>query len=307
MDTRAEVKLEDFDALFNGASAEMEKVLFACGNDGQKKNVPVIEIDLDSIKPFPKHPFKVRDDEEMIQLIENIKEYGVLHPVIVRELEDGSYEMISGHRRKYASARAGKTSIPARVLELTDDEATILMADANFLQRTTISFSEKAHAYRMRFDAIKHQGQKGEGSSYSEMHMMSGDSKRSIQRLIRLSYLIDELLDMVDNKRLGVVPGVDISYLSEDEQRLVLWAVNETGVKISADQSSRIKKLAAEGNLTKESLLYILEESEENESFRFTMNERQLNEFFTNAEDIQEIEHVILTLLKKWKEGKVNV
>ena len=307
MDTRAEIQLTDFDTLFSGGSAEMEKALFTCGHGDHKLNVPVIEIDIESIKPFPGHPFKVRDDEEMNQLIENIKEYGVLHPVLVRRLNNGTYEMISGHRRKYASVRAGKVTIPARVLELTDDEATILMADANFLQRTFISLSEKAHAYRMKFDAIKHQGQRGEGSSYSEMGNISGESRKTIQRLIRLSYLIDELLEMVDAKKLGVVQGVDISYLSDDDQRLVLWGLNETGVKLSINQSSMIKKLASESDLTKESLLYILAEQEVKEVFRFTMNERQLNEFFTNAEDIQEIERIILALLVKWKEGKINV
>ncbi len=306
MDTRAEIQLTDFDTLFSGGSAEMEKALFTCGHGDHKLNIPVVELKVHEIEAFPRHPFKVKDDEDMKMLVENIKEYGVLHPVIVRETNDGRYEMISGHRRKYASELAGIETIPARVMKLTDEEATILMADANFLQRTEIAISEKAKAYRMKFEAIKRQGKRGTGSSYVEIGGITGESKKTIQRLIRISYLTDELMEMIDDKRLGLLQGVNISYLPESDQDIVLWGINETDAKMTVNQSVMIKNLALENKLTMEAMVFILQKNDKT-AYKFVMDEYQLKEFFTDSEKPEEIERIILGLLIKWREGKVDV
>ena len=245
MGKRAGIELDDFDALFGGDTSALESKLVSASTN--KADYPVMDINIELIDEFPEHPFKVIDDEEMDKLAANIAEYGVLHPGIIREAGNGRYQMISGHRRLYASRKAGKVTMPVRIMNLSDDEATILMADANFLQRVEIMPSEKAKAYKKKYDAIKSQGKKGTGNSLKTLGEAAGESDKTVQRFIRLSYLSDALLELVDVNKLGVKQGAEISYLSDEYQGYVLDAIEQTGVNMSIDQAMKIKEYGTNG------------------------------------------------------------
>jgi len=301
MSKRAGIELDDFEALFGSDEGGIDEMMPSIGKRN-KADYPVVDIALSEIDSFPGHPFKVIDDEEMALLAENVAEYGVMHPVIVRKAAD-RYQMISGHRRLYASNKAGKKTIPARIMELSDDDAAILMADANFLQRAEIKPSEKAKAYRMKYEAAKRQGKKGTGSSFEEIGDTAGESGRTVQRFIRLSYLSDSLLEFVDSGKLGIVQGVDISFLNEEYQRYVLDAVLQTGVNMNKDQSAKIKEYGLNGKLIPEMVLLILTEKKPKMRV-FSMKAEKLNEYFTEEYSDNEIEKIILELLDNWKKGR---
>ena len=301
MGKRAGIELDDFDALFGGDTSALESKLVSASTN--KADYPVMDINIELIDEFPEHPFKVIDDEEMDKLAANIAEYGVLHPGIIREAGNGRYQMISGHRRLYASRKAGKVTMPVRIMNLSDDEATILMADANFLQRVEIMPSEKAKAYKKKYDAIKSQGKKGTGNSLKTLGEAAGESDKTVQRFIRLSYLSDALLELVDVNKLGVKQGVEISYLSDEYQGYVLDAIEQTGVNMSIDQAMKIKEYGTNGKLIPEMVILIL--TEKKPSIRkFSLKAEKLNQYFTDEYSNEEIEQIILQLLEKWKGGE---
>lgn len=240
----------------------------------------VEEIDISKITDFPDHPFKVRNDEQMQEMVKSVKEYGVILPVIVRPKEDGTYEMISGHRRKRACELAGVKQIRSIVQDLTDDEATILMVDSN-IQREEILPSEKAFAYKMKLEAMKHQGKRVDLEEYETSVPMAhnfenmtsreilgkqvGESQDQIRRYIRLTYLIPELLKQVDLKRVAFRPAVELSYLSEENQYVVQNIFEFDEVTPSLSQAIRLKKLEQEGKLTEEKIEEIMGQEKPNQ------------------------------------------
>lgn len=224
----AKVKLSSYDDLFGNAE---EKT----GSEEQ-----IIRAKLTDLHEFRNHPFRVLDDEKMEETTESISKYGVLVPGIARPRAEGGYEIIAGHRRKRGSERAGKEDMPVIVRNYTDDEATIIMVDSN-IQREDILPSEKAKAYAMKYEAMKHQGRKGNGNTLDEVGEAAGESGKTVQRYIWLARLSDELLELVDRKKIGLVQGVDISFLSEDAQQWVLVILEESGANISTVQSAKLK------------------------------------------------------------------
>ncbi|MBP9989548.1 MAG: ParB/RepB/Spo0J family partition protein [Ruminococcus sp.] len=237
------------------------------------KRERIFDIPISDIKNFPNHPYKVLDDERMTELVESIKDHGLLQPVLVRPIENGKYEMVSGHRRKRAFEIAGFETIPCRVQEMTLEEATITMVESN-CYRETILPSEKAKAYKMRLDAMNRQGQRTDLSfspvakklnSAKEFADSMGESKDNIYRYIRLNNLIPELLELVDEGRMKLRPAVEISYLTEDEQRNLLNAIEMNDATPSHAQAIRMRKLSAEGNLTTDSINDIMCEEKPNQ------------------------------------------
>lgn len=297
------IKLTSYDELF-GLDEEStveeitEKQEFVRSSDGQ-----IVEISLDKLVEFNRHPFRVEDDEKMNETVESIKDAGVLVPILVRpsmqENSEGMYEILSGHRRWHASKLAGKTSVPAIIRECSNDEAVIVMVDSN-IQREDISVTEKAKAYRMKYDALKHRGTGG-GSTLVAMSENSGDNPKTIQRLIRLSFLSDDLLSMVEEKRLGLIQGVDISYLESEEQNEVFNQISVCNKNISLDQAALLKETFKNGELTKAKIYEILDEKKV-ESRKVSLNSKKLDSYFTPDVSRKDIEKLILKLLDEWKE-----
>ena len=251
-------------------------------------------IDISKIKNFPDHPFKVLDDDKMEEMVKSIKEYGVILPVIVRPKEDGTYEMISGHRRKRACELAGVKQIRAIVKDLSDDEATILMVDSN-IQREEILPSEKAFAYKMKLEAMKHQGKRvdlEEDTTYRPMgdklksaEIMGqeiGESARTIQRYIRLIYLIPELLEEVDNKRIAFRPAVELSYLEEDYQYVVLNKLQYDEVSPSLSQAITLKKMQQEGTISEERIENLLDKEKPNQKEFIKIHNDRIEKYIPN-------------------------
>lgn len=238
----------------------------------EEKLSKIRDIPLSQIDDFPDHPFKVKDDEDMMQLIESIKERGIITPATVRLKDDGRYELISGHRRKRACELAGFETLRCEVVELTKDEATILMVESNY-QRSQILSSEKAFAYKMRLDAMKRQGQRtdltsrpvGTKLSVSEISQETGDSERQVHRYIRLTNLVPELLEFVDEGRIKMRPAVELSYLDEDCQRDIVDEIDMNEVTPSHDQAIRMRKFFDEGKLTTEVIEAIMSEEKPNQ------------------------------------------
>ena len=263
--------------------------LFSNEEMRQDAKLPRIrEIPLKEIDDFPDHPFQVRDDEDMMQLVESIKEKGVITPVMLRKKEDGRYEMVSGHRRKRAAELAGMETIRSEVVEMDRDEATILMVDSNF-QRSEILPSEKAFAYRMRLDAMKRQagrpskdnscpvgadlrGQRSDNLLAKEVN----DSARQIQRYIRLTYLVPELLEMVDARQMKMRPAVEISYLDEDCQRDLVFAIDDNMCTPSHDQAIRMRRLFEQNLLNTELIYNIMEEDKPNQRDRLIIHNKNV-------------------------------
>ena len=242
--------------------------IFKTEEDRQDTGEHVVMVSLDKIHPFKNHPFKVQDDEEMQKTAESIKQYGVLVPAIVRPMENGEYEMISGHRRRYASMLAGKETMPVIVREMDDDTAVILMVDSN-LQREHILPSERAKAYQMKMDALKRQGQRTDLTSRQvgtklrtdeKVAIDTGESARQVQRFVRLNNLIPELLDMVDDKKLAFNPAVELSYLKPEEQKEFLTAMESAQTSPSLSQAQRIKKASQEGKCSPDMMQDIMDE-----------------------------------------------
>lgn len=268
------------------------------------KNIP-----LDELHPFKNHPFKILNNEEMERMIESIRKVGTITPALARPLPDGGYELISGHRRLAACQVLGIETMPVIVREMSDDEAVIAMVDAN-LQRETILPSEKAFAYKMKLEAIKHQGvtsrQVGEKLlSVTQVSKDSDDSERQIQRYIRLTYLIPELLSMVDDNKIAFNPAVEISYLDREEQLTLLDAINMNDCTPSHAQSIRLKKMSQNGLLTADAIYAILSEEKPNQKEQIKLPRDELRKYFPQNYSDEQIKRDILKgleLLKRQRE-----
>ena len=267
--------------------------------DSDNLKTDVRDVMLDELYPFEGHPFKVKDDVRMEELVASIKEHGVLVPGIARIRSKGGYEIIAGHSRKKACELAGLTTMPMYIRNLTDDLATIVMVDSN-IQREDVLPSEKARAYKMKYDAVKHQGKKG--NSLAAMGEESGESGKMIQRYIWLSRLSDELLDLVDSKKLGIVQGVDVSFLKNKEQEWVLSVIEKTDNKMSSKQSASLKKLSQSGELSEAKIWEILSVNFVGVSSRkVTLKSDVINKYFADFCTEKEIEEIIISLLDQWK------
>ena len=261
----------------------------------------VKNISLEELHPFKNHPFKVIDDEKMQETVESIAEHGVLVPGIARPREDGGYEIISGHRRKRGAELAGKKEVPFLVRNYTDDEATIIMVDAN-IQRENLLPSEKAFAYKMKNDALKHQGKKSDKSTYELVGEKAGDTAKTVQRYIRLTELYSDLLDMVDSNKIGFIVGSELSFLKPEEQKLVYEWILKSGKKITVEQAERLKKNSQAGEFD----VSILEcsSSTQKKTRGLRLKAKWRNEFFSDRDSDEDIEKLIYELLCQWKDNR---
>ncbi len=278
----------------------------------EAKQERVQEIPLSELHPFEGHPFKVVDDEEMQKTVESVRDFGVLTPAIARPDPDGGYEIISGHRRHRASELAGKDTMPVIVREMDDDAAIILMVDAN-LQRETILPSERAFAYKMKMDALKHQGARTDLTSTQVGRKLetaeviaqeAGDSKNQVRRYIRLTELTPELLDMVDSGQIKFNPAVELSYLAKEEQKDFLEAMDYAQATPSLSQAQRIKKLAQEGNCTLEAMCEIMNEMKKDEMDKVTLKTSVLRKYFPKSYTNKQMEDKIIQLLEQWQKKR---
>jgi len=272
----------------------------------------VQSIRLSALVPFKEHPFKVVDDEAMLRTTESIAQYGVLTPLIARPLEDGSYEIISGHRRAHAAELAGLTEVPVLVRRMDDDAATVLMVDSN-LQRENILPSERAYAYKMKLEAMKHQGERTDLTSVqlgpkldaaSRIGDDAGESRSQIKRYIRLTNLIPEVLDMVDRKQISFNPAVELSYLKAEEQEMFIQAMDEVQAAPSLSQAQRLKKLSQEGCFTLDAAREIMNEVKKGDLERVTFRNEQLRKYFPRSYTTQQMQNTILKLLDQWQKKK---
>ena len=273
------------------------------------------EIPLSELHPFKNHPFKVKDDEAMMETADSIKQYGVLVPAIARPDPEGGYELVAGHRRHRASELAEKETMPVIVRDLDDDAATIIMVDSN-LQRESLLPSERAFAYKMKLEAMKHQGErvdltcaqvghKSDGrKSRDILAEQVGQSKNQIQRFIRLTELISELLDMVDERKLAFNPAVEVSYLRRDEQRILLEAMDAEQTTPSLSQAQRLKKFSQEGKLTEEAMSAIMSEEKKSEMDKVTIRSDTLHKYFPKSYTPKQMEQTIIRLLDVWQKQR---
>lgn len=279
----------------------------------EAKRDSVQDIPISQISDFPEHPFKVKQDEAMLEMAESVRQYGVLVPGLVRQLEDGSYQMVSGHRRKMASELAGRDTIPCIVRDLTDDEAVIIMVDSN-LQRERVLPSEKAFAYKMKLDAMRRQagrpskgnsaplGQNFDGMTSRELLAIeSPDSHSQIQRYIRLTNLIPEILDMVDDGRIAFRPAVELSYLTEQEQSTLYDTMGREDCTPSLAQAIKMKAFSRDGKLTDAVILSIMEEEKPNQREQFRLPRDRINRFFKPGTPAQTIEDTIIRALELYR------
>ena len=283
----AKVKLSSYDDLFGNAE---EKT----GSEEQ-----IIRAKLTDLHEFRNHPFRVLDDEKMEETTESISKYGVLVPGIARPRAEGGYEIIAGHRRKRGSERAGKEDMPVIVRNYTDDEATFIMVDSN-IQREDILPSEKARAYKMKYEAMKHQGKKSGKNTLDEVGEAAGENAKKVQRYIWLSRLSEGLLAMVDSKKFGFSQGVDISFLTGEAQQWVQAVIEDKGCNISMVQSAKIKEYGKTGELTLAMVRLILTEEKPKER-KVTLKADKISEYFAEDYSSEEIEGIIIQLLDEWK------
>ena len=269
----------------------------------------VQEIKLSDLHPFKGHPFKVVDDEAMQKTVESIAQFGVMTPAIARPRPEGGYELIAGHRRHHASELAGKETMPVIVRDMDDDAATILMVDSN-LQRETLLPSERAFAYKMKLEAIKHQGQRTDltssqvGMKLQAMDIVgqeAGDSRNQVHRYIRLTELIPELLDMVDEKKIAFNPAVEISYLKPNEQQDFLEAMDYAQSTPSLSQAQRLKKFSQEGKCSLDAMCAIMSEEKKGELDRVTIKHDVLRKCFPKSYTPKQMEDTIIKLLEQWQ------
>lgn len=297
----ANISLSSYDDIFETDTSRDEA-----------KQERVQEIPLSELHPFEGHPFKVVDDEEMQKTVESVRDFGVLTPAIARPDPDGGYEIISGHRRHRASELAGKDTMPVIVREMDDDAAIILMVDAN-LQRETILPSERAFAYKMKMDAIKHQGARSDLTSCQvgtklradeKVGEDAGESARTVQRYIRLTELCPELLDMVDSGQIKFNPAVELSYLAKEEQKEFLEAMDYAQAAPSLSQAQRIKKLAQEGDCTLDTMCEIMNEMKKDEMDKVTLKTSVLRKYFPKSYTNKQMEDKIIQLLEQWQKKR---
>lgn len=270
------------------------------------------EMPLSDLHPFEGHPFKVLDDELMEQTVESIRQIGVVSPLIVRPDPEGGFEILSGHRRLHAAQLAGLETVPVIVKEMDDDAAIIFMVDSN-LQRENILPSERAFSYKMKLEAIKHQGERGEGtSSQVGMKLQSldivgqeaGDSRNQVHRYIRLTNLIPEILDMVDEKKIAFNPAVELSYLKPSEQKEFLEAMDYAQASPSLSQAQRLKKLSQEGGCTLDAMCEVMNEIKKDELDHVTIKNEVLRKYFPKSYTPKQMQDTIIRLLEKWQRSK---
>lgn len=284
------IKLQSYDEMFG---------LDTISPGDQKQEGQIVNIPLNELYEFKDHPFRVLDDEKMEETVESIKEHGVLMPGIARPRKEGGYEIISGHRRRRASELAGKTEMPFIIKDYSDDEATVIMVDSN-IQREDILISEKAKAYHMKYMAMKHQGTAG-GISLDVMSEQTGESQKTVQRYIYLARLTDELLGLVDAKKLGIKQGVEISALDTTQQEIVYKVLSELGSVIDVEQATRIKEAGKKGYLNeaylRDMLTYVKPAVR-----KVVFNQKKLDSYFDPTTSNSDIEDLIVKLLDEWKE-----
>ena len=278
--------------------------------DAQRERVQ--EIPLDQLKPFKNHPFKVRDDQRMLDTVDSIREYGVLVPAIARPDPEGGYELISGHRRKRGCEMAGLQTMPVIIRDLDDDAAVLVMVDSN-IQREELLPSERAFAYKMKLEALKHQGARMDLTSCQVGTKLRADEKlaesvnesaRTVQRFIRLTELISELLDMVDERKLAFNPAVEVSYLKQDEQRMLLEAMDAEQTTPSLSQAQRLKKFSQEGKLTEEAMSAIMSEEKKSDMDKVTLRSDTLRKYFPKSYTPKQMEQTIIKLLDVWQKQR---
>ena len=275
--------------------------------DAQREKV--LEIPLSELHPFKDHPFKVKDDEAMMETADSIRQYGVLVPAIARPDPNGGYELVAGHRRHRASELAGKDTMPVIVRDLDDDQATIIMVDSN-LQRESLLPSERAFAYKMKLDAMKHQGERVDLTSSQvgtklradeKVAKDSGESRNQVQRFVRLTNLVPELLDMVDEKKISFNPAVELSYLDEKQQQDFLEAMDASQNAPSLSQAIRIKKLAQQGEFDYDAVYNIMNEEKKSELDTVTIKNETLRKYFPRNYTPRQMESIIIKLLDQWQ------
>ncbi len=278
--------------------------------DAQRERVQ--EIPLDQLKSFRNHPFKVRDDQRMLDTVDSIREYGVLVPAIARPDPEGGYELISGHRRKRGCEMAGLQTMPVIIRDLDDDAAVLVMVDSN-IQREELLPSERAFAYKMKLEALKHQGARMDLTSCQVGTKLRADEKlaesvnesaRTVQRFIRLTELISELLDMVDERKLAFNPAVEVSYLKRDEQRMLLEAMDAEQTTPSLSQAQRLKKFSQEGRLTEEAMSAIMSEEKKSDMDKVTLRSDTLRRYFPKSYTPKQMEQTIIKLLDVWQKQR---
>ena len=297
--SNANLALKGLDEMFSTEESRQEQ-----------KREQVQQIPIEELFPFKEHPFKVLDDEAMQRTVESVAQYGVLAPLIARPRPEGGYEIISGHRRQHAAELAGLDTLPVIVREMTDDAAVILMVDSN-LQRENILPSERAFAYKMKLDAMKRTSGRSSKENVSQIGTQKrsdqimaeelGESRNQIQRFIRLTNLIPELLDLVDEKKISFNPAVELSYLDEAQQRDFLQAMDETQNAPSLSQAQRMKKLAQEGKFTYEAAFAIMGEAKKDELDKVVIKNDTLKKYFPRSYTPRQMEDVIIKLLEQWQ------
>ena len=278
---------------------------------GKTENIK--QVRLSQLFPFERHPFKVNNDAEMLKIVESVKQYGVLSPAIARPMPDGGYELVSGHRRKRACELAGIDAMPAIVRDLDDDAATIVMVDSN-LQRENVLPSERAQAYKMKLEAMKRQAGRPSKENVSQVGTQKrsdqimaeelGESRNQIQRYIRLTELAPELQEMVDNKKIAFTPAVELSYLSESEQQLLLDAMDSEQATPSLSQAQRLKQFSQRGELTAEVMRAIMSEEKKPEIDRITITGDRLRKYFPRSYTPKQMEETIIKLLEQWQKRR---
>jgi len=281
----------------------------------EAKRETIMEIPLSQISDFPNHPFKVKMDESMSNLVESVKSYGVLSPIIVRPKDNGEYEMIAGHRRKRASELAGKDNIKCIVQNVTDDEAIILMVDSN-LQREQLLPSEKAFAYKMKLDAMKRQGKRTDltsvpvaqkSTSRAKVGEIVGESQDQVRRYIRLTYLSQPLLDMVDEGKIAMRPAVELSYLTENEQEILLNTMEWEDCTPSHVQAIKMRQFSQEGKLNEGVIQSILQEEKPNQKEQFRMPKERISKYFAPGTSSQKIEETIIKALELYRKRQRKI
>lgn len=278
----------------------------------EEQREQVQQIPIGELFPFKNHPFKVLDDDSMSDTVESVKQYGVLSPLIARPRPKGGYEIISGHRRQHAAELAGLETLPVIVRQMDDDAAIILMVDSN-LQREHILPSERAFAYKMKLDAMKNQGKRSDLTSTQVVSKLrsneklgaeNNQSRETVRRFIRLTNLIPELLDMVDNKTVSFNPAVELSYLSPEQQQEVIRAMDDTQNFPSVSQAKRIKKLAQDGTFTTETVIAIMGEEKKSELDTVTIKNDTLRKYFPRSYTPKQMEDTIIKLLEQWQKKR---
>lgn len=284
--------------------------LFSTQDDRAESQLEkVVTLNPAEISDFPNHPFKVKQDDDMAEMVESIKKYGVLVPALVRPKEDGGYEMVAGHRRKFAASLAGVSEIPCIVRSLTDDEATIIMVDSN-LQREKILPSEKAFAYKMKLEAMKRQGQRSDltstplvskSRSNEELGQKNGDSREQVRRFIRLTELIPPVLQMVDDGKIAFRPAVELSYLSKEQQESLYSTMECEDCTPSLAQAIKMKEFSKDGKLTDEVILSIMQEEKPNQREQLKIPKERISKYFALGTPAQKIEDTIIKALELYR------